>query len=72
MHPVLEKLALHPTALLYSLRQKLIELIRPILKVEKTPKQVSEEEIPLSNIYRYLKRLPDGGEDFGHHNLGPL
>lgn len=34
------------------------ELIRPILKHEKTPKQVSEEkEVPLSNIYRYLKRL---------------
>ena len=40
------------------------ELIRPILKGEKTPKQVSEEEeVPLSNIYRYLKRLREGGED---------
>ena len=40
------------------------ELIRPILKGEKKPKQVSEEEdIPLSNIYRYLKRLREGGED---------
>jgi transposase len=40
------------------------ELIRPILKHEKTSKQISEEkEIPLSNIYRYLKRLREGGED---------
>ena len=40
------------------------ELIRPILKHEKTPKQVSEEKnVPLSNIYRYLKRLREGGED---------
>lgn len=40
------------------------ELIRPILKGEKKPKQVSEEKgVPLSNIYRYLKRLRDGGED---------
>ncbi len=40
------------------------ELIRPILKGEKKPNQVSEEKgVPLSNIYRYLKRLRDGGED---------
>ena len=40
------------------------EIIRPILKGEKTPKQVSEEEnVPLSNIYRYLKRLREGGEN---------
>ncbi len=38
------------------------ELIRPILKGEKKPKQISEEKnVPLSNIYRYLKRLRDGG-----------
>jgi transposase len=37
------------------------ELIRPILKGEKSPKQVSEEkEVPLSNIYRYLKRFQEG------------
>ena len=42
------------------------EIIRPILKGEKTPKQVSEEEnVPLSNIYRYLKRLQEGGENMG-------
>jgi len=40
------------------------ELIRSILKGEKTPKQVSEEkEVPLSNIYRYLKRFREGGEE---------
>jgi len=40
------------------------ELIRPILKGEKAPKQVSEEkEVPLSNIYRYLKRFREGGEE---------
>jgi transposase len=40
------------------------ELIRPILKGEKKPKQVSEEkDVSLSNIYRYLKRLRDSGED---------
>lgn len=34
------------------------ELIRPVLKGEKTPKQASEETgIPLSSLYRYLKRL---------------
>ena len=38
------------------------ELIRPIVKQEKTPKQVSEETgVPLSSIYRYLKRLREGG-----------
>ena len=38
------------------------ELIRPILKGEKTPKQASEETgIPLSTIYYYLKRLQEGG-----------
>ncbi len=40
------------------------ELIRPVLKNEKTPKQISEGKgIPLSNIYRYLKRVREGGED---------
>ena len=34
------------------------ELIRPILKHEKNPKQVSAETgFSLSTIYRYLKRL---------------
>ena len=38
------------------------ELIRPILKHEKIPKQVSEEtNIPLSTIYYYLKRFQEGG-----------
>jgi transposase len=38
------------------------ELIRPILKQERTPKQVSEETgVPLSTIYYYLKRLREGG-----------
>ncbi len=37
------------------------ELIRPILKGEKIPKQVSEEkDVPLSNIYRYLKKFQEG------------
>ena len=37
------------------------ELIRPILKGEKTPRQVSEErDVPLSNIYRYLKQFQEG------------
>ncbi len=40
------------------------ELIHPILKGAKTPKQVSEETgIPVSSIYRYLKRLREGGRD---------
>ena len=40
------------------------ELIRPILMREKTPKQVNEEaNIPLSSIYRYLKRFREGGGD---------
>ena len=40
------------------------EFIRPILKGEKTPKQASEETgVPLSNIYYYLKRFREGGED---------
>ena len=40
------------------------ELIRPILKGEKTPKQVSEEKtFPISTIYYYLKRFRDGGGD---------
>ncbi len=40
------------------------ELIRPILKHEKTPKQVSEEtNIPISTIYRYLKRYRESGGD---------
>ena len=39
------------------------ELIRPILMHEKTPKQVNEEaNVPLSSIYRYLKRFREGGE----------
>jgi len=38
------------------------ELIRPILRNEKTPKQVNEETgIPLSTIYHYLKRFRAGG-----------
>jgi len=38
------------------------ELIRPILKGEKTPKQTSEETgIPLSTIYYYLKKFSEGG-----------
>ena len=38
------------------------ELIRPILKGEKTPKEASEETgIPLSTIYYHLKRLQEGG-----------
>ncbi len=38
------------------------ELIRPILKGEKTPKQASEETgIPLSTIYYHLKSLQEGG-----------
>ena len=40
------------------------ELIRPILKGEKTTKQVSEERnTPISTIYRYLKRYREGNED---------
>ena len=40
------------------------ELIRSVLKGKQTPKQASEETgIPLSNIYRYLKRLREGGGD---------
>ncbi len=38
------------------------ELIRAILKGEKTPKQVSlETDIPLSTIYYYLKRFREDG-----------
>ena len=38
------------------------ELIRPILKGEKTPRQVSEEKnFPISTIYYYLKRFREGG-----------
>ena len=38
------------------------ELILPILKGEKTPKQASAETgIPLSTIYHYLKRFREGG-----------
>jgi hypothetical protein len=37
---------------------KRYELIRPILKGEKTAKQVHQEtEVPLGTIYRHLKRL---------------
>lgn len=40
------------------------ESIRPILKKEKTPEQVSKEaNVPLSTIYYYLKRFQDGGEN---------
>ena len=40
------------------------ELIRPILKKEKTLEQVSKEaNVPLSTIYYYLKRFQDGGEN---------
>ena len=40
------------------------ELIRPILKKEKTPAQISKEtNVPLSTIYNYLKRFQDSGED---------
>lgn len=40
------------------------ELIRPILKLEKTPMQVSKEaNIPLSTIYYYLKRLRENSGD---------
>ena len=40
------------------------ELIRPVLKGKQTHKQASEETgIPLSNIYRYLKRLREGDGD---------
>ena len=40
------------------------EIIRPILKGEKTPKQVSEEtSVPLSTIYYYLKLLRESGGD---------
>ena len=46
-------------------RQK-YELIRPILKHEKTPKQVNAEtDVPLSTIYYYLKRFREGGGDMG-------
>ncbi len=38
------------------------ELIRPILKGEKTSQQASEETgVPLSTIYYYLKRFHEGG-----------
>ena len=40
------------------------ELIRPILKEEKTPKQVSKEKnISLITIYRYLKRFRKGNRN---------
>ena len=40
------------------------ELIRPILKGGKKPKQVSEDEsVPLVSIYRYLKRFRASGGD---------
>jgi transposase len=43
---------------------KKYELIRPILKHEKTPEQISKEaNIPLSTIYYYLKRFKNGGEN---------
>jgi transposase len=40
------------------------ELIRPILRNEKTPKQVNLEiGVPLSTIYHYLKRFRESGQD---------
>lgn len=40
------------------------ELIRPILKKEETPKQVSKEKnISIITIYRYLKRFLKGNEN---------
>jgi len=43
---------------------KRYELIRPILKHEKTPEQVSKEtNVPLSTIYYYLKRFQEDGEN---------
>jgi len=40
------------------------ELIRPILKKERTPEQVSKEtNVPLSTIYYYIKKFQDGGEN---------
>ena len=40
------------------------EIIRPILKGERTPKQVNEETgVPLSTIYYYLKLLRKSGGD---------
>ena len=40
------------------------ELIRPILKKEKTPKRVSKEaNVPLSTIYYYLKRFQESSEN---------
>ena len=40
------------------------EIIRPILKDEKTPKQVNEEtSVPLSTIYHYLKLFRQSGGD---------
>lgn len=43
---------------------KKYELIRPILKHEKTPEQISKEAIiPLSTIYYYLKRFRESGEN---------
>ena len=40
------------------------ELICPILKGEKRPKQVSKEKgVPISRIYHYLKQLRDSGGD---------
>jgi transposase len=43
---------------------KKYELIRPILKHEKTPEQVSKEaNIPLSTIYYYLKRFRESSEN---------
>ncbi len=39
------------------------ELIRPVLKHKKTPKQISAEtNVALSSIYRYLKRYREGGD----------
>jgi transposase len=43
---------------------KKYELIRPILKHEKTPEQISKEaNIPLSTVYYYLKRFRESGEN---------
>lgn len=40
------------------------EIVRSILKYEKSPKQVSKEtKTPLSTIYHYLKKFRDGSEN---------
>ena len=47
------------------------KLICPVLNGEKTPKQASEEiGIPLSNIYRYLKRFREVNVKLKKHYYG--